>query len=383
MNVNVIKGKEIEFIELLYTLQNTINNEEHIDRFLNCLSIKKEDFNRIITSIEKMDCEIINKIFTRLKLRSTISINNAGKKYNEFSQGSLEAFLDSNHGRKLLGLYSIWQTICQINNDENFKEKPLLSSFYFYQLMSEYEYKVKTELVKTLNIQSVLHTIQEQLQIRHILEFATSEIYKEINNKLISLGNEVAKDEVINKCLEGQIPLYTSLNNYVFKIVEGTSGYYIYFTNEIEPIKKSKVEELDLRLCIYLPYKSDIETSLNNMSLHYEPTHQLFLADIQRMYHEYKQLFLLNPYSTIKKERLEAETCFIIPLYKIVKEGFQCKKVSQHLLFTITGLIAYDFGILILEDEYTADDNLSSYNDILRKKVMHIVNKNINPVNLD
>jgi len=378
MIVNITEGKEIEFIELFYTLKSTINNEEHIDRFLNCLSIGKEDFDQISEHIENIDYEIVNKIFTRLKLRSTISINNAGRRYEEFSQGSLEAFFASNHGRQLLSLYSIWQTICKLNNDENSKEKTLLSVFYFYLLMSECEYFVKTELVKAFNDQSVLDSIQEQLQIRQILEFATPEIYKEINNKLIPLDNDTTKDDIIDECLENQIPLYTSLNNYIFKILEGTFGYNIFFTHEIKPIENCKVEELDMRLCLNLPYERDIETSISNISIRYEPTRQIFLADIQRMYNKYKQLFSLNPYSTSKKERLEAEVFFIIQLYKIVKQGFNNSEVSQHLLFTITGLIAYDFGIISLDVDYSPNDNLSSHNDVLRKKVMHAVKKATN-----
>ncbi|MBN2259933.1 MAG: hypothetical protein JW702_05290, partial [Clostridiales bacterium] len=243
--------------------------------------------------------------------------------------------------------------------------------------------RIKTHFTNTLNNEAQLAKIMQQLSIEQVLEFSNTQIYKELNNELIPLQENDEKDDLIDECLENQIPLYTSHNNYVFKILEGTFGYNVFFTNEIKPIKNCKVEELDLRLCINIPYESDTETSILKTSLHYEPTRQIFLTDIQHMYNKYKKLFSLNPYSTIKTKRLEAETCFIIPLYIIVKQRFKNTKVSQHLLFTITGLIAYDFGILKLDDKYLPNDNLSSYNDILRKKVMHIVNNNDNLINID
>ncbi|MCT4643861.1 MAG: hypothetical protein N4A74_02660 [Carboxylicivirga sp.] len=381
MNVAIVEGKEIEFVELLNTLKRTVNNEEYVDRFLHCISIKKEDFDEIYEYIEHIDYEIVNKIHTRLKNKSTISTNNAGKKYSKFSQSSLDEFIDSSHGRQLLSLYSIWQSICQLNS-RNSKDKPLLSAFYFYQLMSKYEYQVKTELINSLNNQNILSSIQEQLQIKQIIEFAPSHIYKETDNGLTILKNDTTKDEEIDECLENQIPLYTSHNNFVFKIQQGTFGYDIFFTNEMNPLGESKAEDFDFRLCINLPYENDTQTSLDNISIRYEPTHNIFIADIQRTYNEYKQLFLLNPYSTVKNERLEAESCFIIPLYQIVKQAFKNSNVSKHLLNTITGLIAYDFGIFSLDEEYLPDDNLSQYNDALRKKVMHIINKNNNLLNL-
>ncbi|WP_148660877.1 hypothetical protein [Marinilabilia salmonicolor] len=52
------------------------------------------------------------------------------------------------------------------------------------------------------------------------------------------------------------------------------------------------------------------------------------------------------------------------------------KKVSEHLIQTISGFIALDMGIIDLDIEYLPSDNLRVNNESLRKTVSWAIKSN-------
>ena len=363
MQLEILKGKEIQFIQSIDIYLRTINNDEQTQTLLNCFSIKTNDFDLVYKLIEKTDYNVITTIFERLYNKKSISINNAGKKYLEFTTESFYTFLESPQCVQITTVYILWNAI-SLNSETNKINSELQVAYAFYTLMLEFE-SSKSDILNTyFNSPGFKNKFLQTFPFNILNINSNSHTYY-IPDKstLIPLD--------INNHKESQ-SIYTILDSLIYRIEATESGYSTFFTEVIDK-EKININNLEFSTGLFTPYKYE---STDDFQLIYRKTQSSITTKIQSEYNNYTDILRLNPSSRETNLRKKATHTFISLIYSIVKRAYTNSKVSTHLIETITGLIAYDLRILELDSELDANNNSKEINSIIRKRVSGSINSN-------
>jgi len=368
MQLEILKGKEIQFIQSIDIFLRTINNNQQIQVLLDCFNIKSKDFDSAYELIERIDYQVISNAFERLHTKRNITTNNAGEKYLVFSTDNFYTFLNSSQGIQLITIYVLWNTL-SLNSEANKVNSEAQVAYVFYMLMNEFE-AYKTDILNNhFNTLTFKSSLLESFPLS-ILSFTahTHSYYTNFNTKLTPI--DISLYQYI---LSPHLTLYTINNGLVYRIVNNESGYDIFFTELTHKIENTNIEKLDFSTGLVIPYEYE---TIEEIELVYVKTESILVDNIQKQFNKYSNLLNLNPTSKEVNTKKKAINTFIAIIHSIVECTLAKNKAKAHVIQTITGLIAYDFNILKLDTELSPNDNSKADNDIIRKRVKNSLESN-------
>lgn len=367
MQLEIAKGKEIQFVQSIDLYLRTINNDQRLQKLLDCFNLSDEDFDFAYKIVEELDLSVITAVFERINNRKSTIKNNSGEKYLAFSTDNLDSFILSPQGTQLLGFYVLWNAI-GLKKDTNKIKSEIQITYLFYMLLGAVETFKHDLLNYYFNTQEFKDGVIKTFPFS-ILSFSTDNhaYYIEDQNKLIPvdfLSNANTKPL--------QLPIYTVIDKIIYKITgdDYDFGYNIFFNKAETNIEGINTEKLVFTTGLFIPYDHEY---IHDLRLFYLKPDSSIVDDIQSQYNKLSNLLTLMPKSYEISTRKKAINTFISLIYSLVEKTLNIYKASPHIIQTITGLIAYDFKILELDVELNPNDKSKEDSEILRKRVSNSI----------
>ncbi|WP_025006937.1 hypothetical protein [Marinilabilia salmonicolor] len=261
MKIEIIKGKEIEFIEQINLLKNLTNNEPHIQRLIDAISYDPNKADRLKHDDILPDIQFVKNIFERIDNRKKFNTKDAGKNYEFFTRGDFFKFIQTEHLSQIIGLKILWELLQNMHiSNKRIRNKTELA-FLSLEIAEEYENLFQKNMDEYLNSLEIRKSLLPDFPIEQVINseyFYNLPFYINIEDHLVQISDEIPNTaENIEDILDNDTPLFINHDGRILKICKSTFGFTIETTSELGCLESISVKNLKFYYGLYIPNQTE------------------------------------------------------------------------------------------------------------------------------